>query len=134
MVNATMNENSQKSTFPGDAVIRRHNRLVFVFFYLFAKIRVLWEVRSPRFEMFLFEAEYSITNAIRTLLPKLRRQALWRFETELIATKFGAFRIRPATMDAAIISPAFERQDVDLLLTLVGEALRSGKGVLFLDV
>jgi FkbM family methyltransferase len=58
---------------------------------------------------------------------------VWRSPHTLISTIFGKFRVREGTQDAAIVSPAFERADVDRLMALTRRLLDEGKRVLFLD-
>lgn len=51
-----------------------------------------------------------------------------------VNTVFGVFNIRPGTIDAACMSPAFKRPDLDHLLSRLREHLSAGRRVLFLDV
>jgi len=51
-----------------------------------------------------------------------------------VATRFGAFRIRPHTADMSTVSPAFERRDIDYLLELLRRLKDENKKILFLDI
>jgi FkbM family methyltransferase len=98
--------------------------------YVLTKTVLLWrEVRRPRLRLFLYEVVYSLCRATDRPTRPLRRLHL-----DHISTIFGEFRVRPGTIDAACVSPAFERPDLDELLARVGAYLREGRRVLFLDV
>jgi FkbM family methyltransferase len=98
--------------------------------YLLLKVVFIWhDVKSPRLQLFAYEMVYSFCQFTRRPLRPLRR-----FSIDHVSTIFGQFSIRPGTMDAACVSPAFERQDLDHLLTRLGDYLRSGRSVLFLDL
>jgi FkbM family methyltransferase len=60
--------------------------------------------------------------------------APWKYTTDIIETKFGTYKIRTNTSDAANVSPAFERRDINYLLHLIEKLLRNSKKILFLDV
>jgi FkbM family methyltransferase len=104
----------------------------FVRTYVLAKTVWLWrEVRRPRLRLFAYEVVYSLCRATNRPTRPLRRRWL---HIDHVSTRYGEFETRPGTIDAACVSPAFERQDVDRLLERIGDYLRAGKRVLFLDV
>ena len=105
-------------------------RLRFLVSYVLAKVLYLWrDVKTPRIRLFAYEVVYSFCRAAgRSPLP-LR----WLQLTQ-VSTIFGTFNIRIGTTDAACVSPAFERQDLDLLLARLSEHMAAGKAVLFIDV
>ena len=108
----------------------RQKRFRFVVTYTTSKLFFSWrEVKTPRIRLFVYEVVYSLCRAARR--PPLRLSWL-RFDR--VVTVFGTFTIRPGSTDAACVSPAFERSDLDYLLTSVGASLAAGRSVLFLDV
>jgi len=98
-----------------DFGFRLKDKIAFYWKYFVSKTFLLWfEVKEPRFRMFLYEMLYSTMKFINrsSLLPS-------PFEIDIIKTKFGVFRIRPRTTDMSTASPAFERRDMDYLLKLL---------------
>ena len=105
-------------------------RLQFYLQYVWIKTVSFWrEVKTPRLRLFIYEVVYSIRRFIRYPPPRLAWLRLNR-----VVTTFGVFNIRPGTTDAAIVSPGFERQDLDHLLTILSWRLSAGRTVLFLDI
>ena len=105
-------------------------KIVFYGKYFLQKVFRLWfEVERPRLKMFIYEMLYSAKKLIDygSLYPS-------PFGTELVATRFGAFRIRPHTADMSTVSPAFERRDIDYLLELLRRLKDENKKILFLDI
>jgi FkbM family methyltransferase len=108
----------------------RRDKIVFYWKYFISKTLYLWfEVRRPRVRMFLYEMLYSSMKFInpQSLMPS-------PFSTNYIETRYGGFRIRPRTADMATVSPAFERMDMDYLMSLIKRLRGEEKGILFLDV
>jgi FkbM family methyltransferase len=109
---------------------RLPDRLRFFFMYFVRKVFLLWfEVRRPKLRMFLYEMMYSSMKFIDrgSLMPS-------PFRTELVETGFGRFRVRPRTVDMSNVSPAFERDDINYLLRLLGRLRAENKKTLFLDI
>jgi|GEM_PF-1019052 len=109
---------------------RLKDKIIFYWKYFIVKIFYLWfEVKNPKFKMFLYELLYSSMKLIdrASLLPS-------PFKDDLVETKFGRFKIRPGTVDMSNVSPAFERRDVDYLLGLIQQLMKSGKRILFADI
>jgi FkbM family methyltransferase len=105
-------------------------RVRFFVSYVLAKVLYLWrDVKSPRIRLFAYEIVYSFCRAVRRPPLPLR----WLQLTQ-VSTIFGTFNIRAGTTDAACVSPAFERQDLDFLLARLREHLAAGQAVLFVDV
>ena len=108
----------------------RTRRRAFVASYVMFKTVFLWrDVRRPRFRLFIYEIVYSICRA----LDRPARPLLW-LRIDRVSTVFGDFKIRPGSTDTATVSPAFERLDVDHLLSEIRERLTAGRSVLFVDV
>lgn len=99
--------------------------------YLFAKVVLVWfEVRKPKFELFLFEVLYSIGRFWKAPIPNHPKL----FRSEYVSTINGEFRIRPNTMDMTLVSPAFERADMKHMIGLTTKLAQQGKRVLVLDI
>lgn len=79
--------------------------------------------------MWWYEFKYTIAKFkdYNTSIP-------WRYSQSKIRTKFGVFKIRANTSDAANVSPAFERRDINYLLRLIKKYVKKDKRVLFLDI
>jgi len=108
----------------------RKDKTAFYWSYFTSKVFGLWfEVKTPKLRMFLYEMLYSAAKLLNStsLLPS-------PFRVELVETGFGTFKVRLGTADLASASPAFERKDVDYLLTLIGGLRHKAKRVLFLDI
>jgi len=79
--------------------------------------------------LFVYEIVYSLCHAAKRQPLELR----W-LRLERVTSTFGTFNIRPGTIDAACVSPAFERPDLDHVLALLAERISVGRSVLFIDV
>lgn len=105
-------------------------RIQFLVIYILSKLFYLWrDVETPRVRLFVYEIVYSICRAMGRAPLRLR----W-LQFKQVRTIFGTFNIRPGTTDAACVSPAFERPDLNHLLTLLRGHLTAGRKVLFIDV
>lgn len=106
------------------------DKTAFYLRYFISKVFCLWfEVRKPKLRLFLYEIVYSAKKFINyeSLYP-------CPFDTDMVETIFGKFRIRPHTADMSNVSPAFERSDVDYLLRLIKRLRNEKKKILFLDI
>lgn len=108
---------------------KHSSKLAFYWSYFWYKLIIPLEVKSPRFLMWFYELAYTV-NKFRDYeycMP-------WTFSKDVIFTRFGTFKVRRNTADAANVSPAFERRDLNHLFSLIGRLEKTGKHVLFLDV
>ena len=105
------------------------DKLLFYVSYFFYKIIIPLEVKNPRWKMWWYEFKYTLGKFkdYNTSIP-------WRYSQSKIRTKFGVFKIRANTSDAANVSPAFERRDINYLLRLIKKHVKKDKRVLFLDI
>ena len=90
------------------------DKLRFYFSYFYYKLIIPFEVKRPRMKMWWYEFVYS--------MAKFRDYQLsvpWKYAIDRIETRFGKFKIRINTSDAANVSPAFERSDQNYLLQLI---------------
>lgn len=104
-------------------------KIRFYMAYLGHKLMVPLEVRQPRLHFAVYEAMYTTCKFL-----DYYSQLAYPFHEEVIVTRFGKFAIQRGTSDAAGISPAYERSDVNYLLALTGRLLARGRRVLFLDI
>lgn len=105
------------------------DRVAFYCSYFWYKLILPFEVKSPRFSMWGYELLYTVHKFrdYEYCLP-------WTAATNIISTRFGSFKIRSNTADAANVSPAFERRDMNNLFRLLSRLKESEKRVLFLDI
>ena len=97
--------------------------------YFFHKLMVPLEVQRPRLRLSAYEAMYTACKFL-----DYESQLGYPFRDETIETRFGKFAIQKGTSDAAGVSPAYERSDVNYLHKLIGGQLAKGRRVMFLDV
>lgn len=104
-------------------------RIAFYISYFFYKLILPFEVKRPRLKMLWYELLYTLHKFIRydSSYP-------FPYPEDQIWTRFGKFKVRRKTSDAANVSPAFERRDVNYLLRLAGSLSAKGKKAVFLDV
>ena len=103
--------------------------ITFYVSYFFYKLIIPFEVRKPRWKLWIYEWIYSLAKFI-----DYNNSVSWKHPIDTIWTKFGIFKIRINTSDAANVSPAFERRDQNYLIQLISRLISSGKRVLFLDI
>jgi FkbM family methyltransferase len=106
------------------------DKVFFYWKYFILKIFYLWfEVKKPKLKVFIYELLYSAMKLVdrASLLPS-------PFKDDFVETKFGAFKIRPRTVDMSNVSPAFERRDVDYLLRLIQTLMVENRKILFGDI
>lgn len=97
--------------------------------YFFYKLIIPLEVTKPKPKMWWYELIYSLAK-FKNYSVNLK----FPFRDNTIQTKFGIFKIRPNTSDAACVSPAFERRDLNHLLKLLRNLTLQNKKVIFCDV
>ncbi|MDH3327725.1 MAG: FkbM family methyltransferase [Desulfobulbaceae bacterium] len=106
------------------------NRLAFYWSYFLSKTILLWfEVKKPKFAMFVHEMRYSLNKFIDN-----RSMAGSPFATEYVETCSGKFNIRPHSTDMSIISPAYERRDTLYLTRLLHRLISLDRKILVLDI
>jgi FkbM family methyltransferase len=104
-------------------------KIFFYISYFYYKALLPFEVKKPRWKMWWYEMLYTLAK-FRDYTSSIP----FPFKDTIIQTKFGVFKIRPDTSDAANVSPAFERRDVNYLLNLIEKLLRQNKKILFCDI
>jgi len=110
-----------------------NKKIKFAVQYGLFKLALIFEVKSPKCAFFFFEMRYSLVNLWNSLRPNRCAPVLY-YGPEIIHTTGGIFRVRKGTHDAAIISPAFERQDMNFLKLLLQRETLGGEAVGFLDI
>ncbi len=106
------------------------NKIEFYLDYTFRKLFCLWyEVKKPKLKFFIFEMIYSFMKIIDR-----KCMFISPFNIDYVQTKFGNFIVRPKTTDLVVVSPAYERKDLDKLIEIIDYHLKQNKKVLFIDV
>jgi precorrin-6B methylase 2 len=105
------------------------SKLIFYTKGIIYKLLIIKECSNGRLPMLLAEIIW-IVNAIFKL--KLRQPKI--FSPGYYETKFGKFHTDLDLTNIFIVSPAFERQDKDKLLSYISKALKNKKNVLFVDI
>lgn len=105
------------------------DKILFYLSYFFYKLILPLEVRSPRWLLWWYECRYTLAK-----FKDYTANVPWSYSIDIIKTKFGTFKIRPNTSDAANVSPAFERRDQNYLVRLIRKQIARNKKVLFLDI
>src|SRR4030043_2211687 len=109
------------------------NRIRFLFqFITHRMILILFEVREPRLKIFAHETIRPIAKACGLL--KKNQNILRPLWVPYVETKSGRFNIRPQFNDMTIVSPAFERTDINYLIRQIRKDLTRRSKVLFIDV
>ena len=104
-------------------------KLRFLLSYVYFKLIIPIEVISPRLELLFNELHYS-TGKIFSSYGKKPLP----YKISKVITKFGIFNIRSDSFDSIWASSAFERRDMNKLMTLIARLIHSQKKVLFLDI
>lgn len=111
------------------------NRFDFVaklFFYLhhgFYKIMIFFECKKGKWTILLAEFLWIINALFKTKLEMSDSDSIFYCET-----KFGKYFSGKDLTNTIIVSPAFERNDKELLFKIIGNHLKKKRKVLFLDV
>src|SRR4030042_6310502 len=92
------------------------DNLLFYCSYFYYKLILPLEVKKPRFKLWLYEWHYSLAKFIN-----YQMNVPWKYTIDTIQTRFGTFKIRTNTSDAANVSPAFERRDQNYLVRTINE-------------
>lgn len=97
--------------------------------FLYYKLRILIDCKSGRMNLYLAEIIHLINSIFRTSFEMPGKDRIGRIETI-----FGKFSFIADNYGYSILSPAFERPDIELFIGKIRESIRQGKKVLFLDV
>ncbi len=105
------------------------SKISFFVKYLFYKIFLFRDVKTGLLALYLAESVW-LLNKIFKIDVKLPQ----KFMSSYYETIFGKFHITPDLLSMIAVSPAFEREDVEYLLGIMGKELSSKKKLLFLDI
>lgn len=111
---------------------RQIQKLRFLLSYFFFKLIVPFEVHNDRWRLFVFEWSdffQNLRNQFRTPVFDLSWQG-----AETVVTKFGSYKVRRGTQDITVISPSFERLDLNRMLKMADELSANGEKFTFLDI
>ncbi len=97
--------------------------------YIWFKLVLFKDVKKGTARLYFAEIIWIINQFFLTkiTLPN------W-FLTDYFVTKFGKFYIEPDLVSTIAISPAFEREDINYLLSLIRREVSKKKKILFLDI
>ncbi|GLI54224.1 FkbM family methyltransferase [Thermodesulfovibrio yellowstonii] len=108
----------------------RYNSWKFYFSYLFYKIFILpFQIKTPKLKFYVYELLYSFIKIF-----KKSYMLIYPFNDNVIITKYGIFYIRPKTIDAITVSPAYEYLDRKELFKRFKKFFKKRKKVLFVDI
>lgn len=112
-----------------DSYYTKRAKIIFVLTYIYNRIISPLEVKEGKITIFFADLLWFINRLFRTKLdlPQLLKR-------KYVVTKFGKYYLEPDLMSNIIVSPAFERSDVNYLINLVRQKINSKKRVLFVDV
>lgn len=105
-------------------------RLFFIIQHIYFKLLLPFECKKGVFSVIISEITWILDGVFKTQRFNISK----KFLSREIITKFGRFTIEPTLRDTIIASPAYERLDIELLLSLIKNELRSHRKVLFVDV
>lgn len=97
--------------------------------YIYYNLRIPLDCKKGRLSIIIIELLRILGSATKRTLPVPAK-----LFTATVITKFGKFTIDPGWVDIQIVSPAFERLDLELFLSLIKKALARQQKVLVLDV
>lgn len=106
-----------------------YSKFKFYIGYAYFKLTAFKEIKKGILRIYLAELIWALNQFFHTKmgLPG------W-FRTDYFITKFGKFYIEPDLVSTITISPAFEREDINYLLSLVRKELAEKKKILFIDI
>lgn len=104
-------------------------KFLFYFSYIFLKLFAVKDVSVGK-------TQIAVVELLWTLRPFIKKAAdskkfIWR---DYFVTRMGSFYAHKDLQSIISLSPAFERQDIDYLFSLIGKDIRLKKNILFLDV
>jgi hypothetical protein len=105
------------------------SKFIYYFSFFLQKLLIPWEVRIGAKEVILAE----IIWLIETLTHRPINSSRF-FKNNYFETIFGKYTITPGITGTYIVSPAFERTDLDKTIQIIKSKLKKKNKVLFLDV
>jgi hypothetical protein len=105
------------------------DRLTFLISLFVSKIKVPFETYHGRVPITVAEFLW----LIRPILH-FKPDIMIPFSDGIVTTKIGRFHIHPDLQSLITVSPAFEKEDINLLSELIYEKLKRKEKVLFVDV
>jgi len=112
------------------------DKIKFYSSYIFYKFLVLFEVKKPKIKLFFLDIFYSFIN-LTSLLNKSKKlsRSFYRISNiDYAETIFGKFFVKKNTNDSIVVSPSFERRDVNFLIKKISKEILNRKKILFLDI
>lgn len=97
--------------------------------FLYYKLRIFIDCSSGRRRLYLAELVHVINAVFHANF-----QMPWSNKIHEIETIFGRFKFIGDNYGYSIMSPAFERPDIELFIQNLKQSLKKGKRILFLDI
>jgi hypothetical protein len=111
------------------ATLSRSQLISFYFQSLLNKLRIFTECQEGKLQLLIVEALWTL-RPFTGIAP----DSNFLIYKNFLKTKFGKFYVHPDLQSEISLSPAFERQDIDHLLTLIGKEIQKKQKVLFIDI
>lgn len=104
-------------------------KLHFLLTFIYYKLVIFKDVKKGKLELYWAEILWIIN-----VLTRLKLSFKRFIRREFFETRLGKFYIHPDIMSLTIVSPTFERLDVDYFISLIKKDLQLGKKVLVFDI
>ena len=108
---------------------RTYPKIQYYLVFLYYKLRIFIDCRSGRMQVYLAEIIHLVNCLFRTSFEMPHHDRVG-----MIETIFGKFTFIADNYGYSILSPAFERPDIELFILQIRESLEQGNRVLFLDI
>lgn len=103
-------------------------KIRYYFPFLFHKMSILWECSVGKIDVLRAEI-YWLLGLFRIVDPYKQS-----FKTSYVVNRYGKFFVKPSIHGLYMVSPAFERNDLEQLVSYMKKDLEEGKRILFIDV
>lgn len=107
----------------------RYSKFRYYLLFLYYKLRIFVDCTTGLDRLLLAESIH-----IWNLLSRTYHEMPGSDKIREIDTIFGKYKLIGDNYGYSILSPAFERPDKDLLISMINDAVRQNKSVLFLDI
>lgn len=105
------------------------DKVKFYLSYLYYKITLFKDVKKGLLTIYLAEFFWLVNMIFKTKIRLPNKLRLDYFETI-----YGKFYIYPDLISTIVISPAFEREDINYLVKKINKSTKQRKKILFLDI
>lgn len=106
-----------------------YSKIRYYVLFLYYKVRILTDCRSGRMSLYVAELLHVVNSLFHRSYEMPHHD-----EVKAIETIFGRYTFIADNYEYSILSPAFERPDIELFIQQMKQTLAQGKKVLFLDI